>query len=89
MIFFVKLIYTIVRGDMMESHSKTYEQFCWVKGRNIVMEETVFHNGNRKVICTSIHECDNLGGCKNKSLKKLWCCEKTECCSECEELTNG
>ncbi len=73
----------------MESHSKTYEQYCWVKGKNIVMEETIFHNGTRKVICTAVCECENSGGCKNKSLKKLWCIEKNEKSEECEELTNG
>ena len=83
-IFFGKLQYTIVRGDMMESHSKTYEQFCWVKGKNIVMEETVFHNGLRRVICTSICDCENKGGCKNKSLKKLWGGEKAEDTLQCE-----
>lgn len=56
----------------MNSHSKTYEQFCWVKQRNIVMEETVFHNGEREVICTNLSECNSCGGCKNKSLCKLW-----------------
>lgn len=72
----------------MDSHSKTYEQFCWVKGRNIVMEETVFHNGTRKVICTAVRDCEKSGGCKNRSLKRLWVCEKKECDGECEELTN-
>ncbi len=72
----------------MDRHSKTYEQYCWVKGKNIVMEETVFHNGERKVICTAVYECDQSGGCKNKSLKKLWC--RKDCPQEkCEELTNG
>lgn len=73
----------------MDSHSKTYEQFCWVKGRNIVMEETFFHNGERKVICTSIHECDNQGGCKNRSLCRLWRDVKRGAYAESEELTNG
>ena len=68
----------------MESHSKTYEQFCWVKGRNIVMEETVFHNGLRRIICTSICDCENKGGCKNKSLKKLWGGEKPDDTLQCE-----
>lgn len=77
----------------MDSHSKTYEQFCWVKQKNIVMEETVFHNGVRRVICTNLSECDTCGGCKNKSLCKLWknFDNVAEKCSivECEELTNG
>ncbi len=62
----------------MNSHSKTYEQFCWVKQKNIVMEETVFHNGEREVICTSLGECNSCGGCKNKSLCKLWSAIKKE-----------
>ena len=77
----------------MECHSKTYEQFCWVKQKNIIMEETVFHNGKRKVVCTSLPECDTAGGCRNRSLCKLWkkveiTDESREMC-QCEELTNG
>ena len=64
----------------LESHSKTYEQFCWVKQRNIVMEETVFHNGKRKIICTNLSECEGCGGCKNKALCRLWNKEKCEDC---------
>ena len=80
----------------MDSHSKTYEQFCWVKQRNIIMEETVFHNGRREIICTNLSECDLSGGCRNKSLCKLW--QKKQLCAvnsdkmndgECAELTNG
>ncbi len=56
----------------MDSHSKTYEQFCWVKQKNIIMEETFFHNGERKIICTNLSVCNNCGGCKNRSLLKLW-----------------
>lgn len=56
----------------MKSHSKNYEQFCWVKQKNIIMEETVFHNGSRKVICTNLQDCNNNGGCKNRILIKLW-----------------
>lgn len=60
----------------MDRHSKTYEQFCWVKQKNIIMEETVFHDGKRKVICTNLPECNSLGGCKNRSLCRLWEDEK-------------
>ena len=77
----------------MDCHSKTYEQFCWVKQKNIIMEETVFHNGTRKVICTNLTECEGLGGCKNKSLCRLWrnpdTIQNRVCCNKCEELTNG
>lgn len=77
----------------MDCHSKTYEQFCWVKQRNIIMEETVFHNGKRKIVCTNLSECDSIGGCRNRSLCRLW--KKSENADEsdsqlqCEELTNG
>ena len=77
----------------MECHSKTYEQFCWVKQKNIIMEETVYHNGKRKVVCTNLNECDNSGGCRNRSLCRLW--KKSEIQEDCadkhshEELTNG
>ena len=56
----------------MDRHSKTYEQFCWVKQKNIIMEETVFHNGTRNVVCTCLRECMKSGGCKNKGLCRLW-----------------
>ncbi len=56
----------------MDRHSKTFEQFCFIKQKNIVLEETVYHNGKRKVVCTNLSECDNCGGCKNKILCKLW-----------------
>ena len=76
----------------MNSHSKTYEQYCWVKQRNIVMEETIYHNGRKKVICTNLIECDSCGGCKNSILCKLWEADKNDSDKYkivgCEELTN-
>ena len=57
------------------------------------MEETVFHNGKRKVVCTNLNECDTAGGCKNRSLCRLW--KKSGIDADCddkqtfEELTNG
>lgn len=56
----------------MDRHSKTYEQFCWVKQKNIVMEETVYHNGKRRIVCTNLNDCAMCGGCRNSSLCKLW-----------------
>ncbi len=66
---------TILNNEVrfiMDSHSKTYEQFCFVKQKNIIMEETVFHNGKRKIICTNLNECNNCGGCRNSVLCSLW-----------------
>ncbi|MBQ7688704.1 MAG: hypothetical protein IJT27_05765 [Clostridia bacterium] len=55
----------------MDRHSKAYEQYCWVMEKNIVFEETVFHNGTHEVRCTHFSECRDCGGCRNKSLKKV------------------
>ncbi len=56
----------------MDKHSKTYEQYCFVKEKNIIMEEIIFHNGKRKTVCTNLGECNNCGGCRNKILCSLW-----------------
>ena len=56
----------------MKKHSFSYEQFCWVKQKNIVLVETVFHNGTKKVMCTCFAECNGNGGCKNNTLNDLW-----------------
>ncbi len=61
----------------MDRHSNTYEQFCWVKQKNIIMEETVYHNGKRKIICTCFSECEKAGGCLNKGLCRLWSKQKS------------
>ena len=52
----------------MKQHSKTYEQYCWVKQKNIVLEETVFHNGTKSISCAGFEECSSCGGCKNSAL---------------------
>lgn len=57
---------------MMNKHSRAFEQYCWVKKKNVVLEETVFHNGTRTLRCTSISECDREGGCRNNTLEHLW-----------------
>ncbi len=75
----------LYRGEIMDRHSKNYEQFCWVKQRNIIMEETVFHNGKRKIICTCLDECIKNGGCKNAGLCRLW----ERCITDEDKLTDG
>lgn len=52
----------------MNKHKLTYEQYCCVLRQNIVLEETVFHNGTREVRCTHYAECRNCGGCTNDIL---------------------
>lgn len=66
------LLVKIFRRRSMEKHSRKYEQFCWVKQKNIVMEETVYHNGERSVVCADLPQCNKCGGCKNDTLKALW-----------------
>ncbi|MBQ7637573.1 MAG: hypothetical protein IJS90_01555 [Clostridia bacterium] len=56
----------------MKKHSRSYEQYCWVLGKNIVFEETVFHNGTTALRCTHFYECSNNGGCKNRILSELF-----------------
>ncbi len=56
----------------MEQHETTYEQYCWVMRRNIVLEETTFHNGTRKVSCMQAHLCRENGGCRNVNLLPLF-----------------
>ncbi|MBR0537101.1 MAG: hypothetical protein IJK40_03040 [Clostridia bacterium] len=62
---FTFLCAAITGGEHMEQHSVTYEQYCCVLQRNIVFEETFFHNGTRRVYCTYYPECRRSGGCKN------------------------
>lgn len=52
----------------MNKHKLTYEQYCCVLQRNIVLEETVFHNGTRAISCTHFAECRTAGGCRNAIL---------------------
>ena len=56
----------------MKKHSRAYEQYCWVLGKNIVFEETVYHNGTNAVRCTHFKECKADGGCKNAILSELF-----------------
>lgn len=50
----------------MNRHSFTYEQYCNVVNKNVVIEELRFHSGKRKVRCLHSYRCKHLGGCQNK-----------------------
>ncbi len=55
----------------MNKHSFTFEQYCNIIGRNIILEETTYHNGARKIRCLNEHKCENMnGGCLNLFVKK-------------------
>lgn len=50
----------------MNKHSFTFEQYCNVVDKNIILEETTFHNGNKKLRCLNVHKCNStMGGCRN------------------------
>ena len=70
----------------MKKHQHSYEQYCWVKQKNVVLEETVFHNGTKKVRCTSFSDCGRSGGCKNNVLNGLWDKHIVFCPAEAEIL---
>ena len=55
----------------MKKHSFTFEQYCNIIGRNIILEETTFHNGCKKIRCLNAHKCETMnGGCLNSIIKK-------------------
>jgi hypothetical protein len=50
----------------LNKHSFTYEQYCNIVGKNIILEETTYHNGNKKLRCLNHHKCRiSNGGCNN------------------------
>ena len=69
----------------MKKHSIAYEQYCWVKQKNVVLEETVFHNGTKKVRCTLYGDCIGSGGCRNTALSDMWGKSIAFCPSEPEK----
>lgn len=62
----------IKRVIKLKKHSKSYEQYCCILEKNIVMEETVYHNGTKSIVCTCLTQCNRDGGCRNVVLRKLW-----------------
>lgn len=56
----------------LKKHYRSYEQYCCVLEKNIVMQETVYHNGTKSIVCTNLPHCDKIGGCKNAVLRRLW-----------------
>ena len=52
----------------MDHHSNVYQQYCWVLKKNVVFEQTVYHDGRDETRCMYYGECRQNGGCKNRSL---------------------
>ncbi len=44
----------------------TFEQYCTFLGKNIVMEEIISPNGEKKIVCTNAKCMNSEKGCKNK-----------------------
>lgn len=61
---------------------KSYEQYCCVLQRNVVMEETTYLGGGIKIFCTNYPQCITCGGCKNIILNDR--IEKTEALKDLE-----
>ena len=53
----------------MDRHCRVYEQFCWVLDKNVVFEQTVYHNGTNETRCVYFSECRARGGCRNRQLR--------------------
>lgn len=53
---------------MEHGRLKAREQYCWVVGRNVVMEEQLDENQNRRLRCMHADHCAKDGGCKNRLL---------------------
>ncbi len=56
----------------MNRHSFTYEQYCNIVGKNVVIEEQTFHSGKKKIRCLHYHKynCNEMGGCRNKYVRQ-------------------
>ncbi|MGN1316632.1 MAG: hypothetical protein ACI4VW_06150 [Acutalibacteraceae bacterium] len=55
----------------MNRHSFTYQQYCPVVDKNVIIEEIRFLSGKKKIRCLYYHKCKchDAGGCKNKYVK--------------------
>lgn len=51
----------------LDKHAFTYEQYCSVVEKNIILQETSYYNGKKKIRCLNHLKCKHeFGGCKNK-----------------------
>lgn len=50
----------------MANLSKTFEQYCCVKGRNVAVEEITNDDGTKFYKCSMLNDCEE---CNNKILK--------------------
>ena len=59
----------------MDKHSYSYEQYCSVVNKNIIILETSYYDGNKKIKCLNLYKCKKeFGGCK---INSYWLNKKT------------
>ena len=52
---------------VVDKHSYSYEQYCSIVKKNIIILETSYYDGNKKIKCLNHYKCKKeFGGCKNK-----------------------
>lgn len=52
---------------LLDKHIVSYEQYCSVVEKNIILQEISYYDGKRKLRCLNHHKCKKeLGGCKNR-----------------------
>ena len=63
---------SILQEVLMNRHSFTYQQYCPVVDKNVIIEELTFLSGKKKIRCLYYHKCNckEMGGCKNKYVKR-------------------
>lgn len=49
----------------METCKRSYERFCPVVGKNVMVEESL-RDGNTQITCMHSPNCEANGGCKNR-----------------------
>ena len=51
----------------MDKHSYSYELYCSIVNKNIIILETSYYDGNKRIKCLNLYKCKKeFGGCKNK-----------------------
>lgn len=51
------------RGVILDRHTFTYEQYCPIVSKNIILEEITFYDGQKMIKCLHRHNCEH---CHNK-----------------------
>lgn len=57
----------MLRGVNVTNLSKTFEQYCCVKGRNVAVEEITNEDGSKCYKCSMHSDCEK---CNNEILRK-------------------